>query len=95
MFIVNLVFLKLFIAIILEGYNKSMSNDTRLFNHDMLEHFRQIWATFDPEATSYIKLNELRSFLFALGRPLGFDESFLLSKFSQDKFIANLELPIY
>jgi hypothetical protein len=35
MFLVSLVFLKLFIAIILEGYKETQTQDTRLFNSDM------------------------------------------------------------
>ena len=61
----------------------------------MSERFREVWADFDPEATTFIKLTDLRLFLFALGAPLGFDESFEQSKFQQDKFIASLELPTY
>jgi hypothetical protein len=33
--------------------------------------------------------------LFALGAPLGFDESYKESKYLQDRFIASLDLPIY
>lgn len=37
----------------------------------------------------------MRPFLFDLGAPLGFDDSFHESRFLQDKFIASLELPTY
>lgn len=75
-FIVGLVFLKLFIAIILDGYMLTIVQDTRLFNNDKRERFREIWAQFDPDATTFVKLADLREFLFALGEPLGFDESY-------------------
>jgi hypothetical protein len=48
MFITGLVFLKLFIAIILEGYMTTQVQDTRLFNNDMKDRFREVWADFDP-----------------------------------------------
>lgn len=51
MFIVNLVFLKLFIAIILEGYNKSMELETRLFNLEVSEKFKEVWSTYDPDVS--------------------------------------------
>lgn len=95
MFVVSLVFLKLFIAIILEGYSKTQMQDTRLFNNDAKERYREIWAEFDPDATTFIKLADIRPFLFALGGPLGFDDSFKESRFLQDRFIASLELPTY
>jgi hypothetical protein len=95
MFLVSMVFLKLFIAIILEGYKEMQSQDSRYFNSEMNQWFRECWAEYDPDATNYIKLKDLRHLLFKLGPPLGFDNSFLESRFLQDKFIASLELPTY
>jgi hypothetical protein len=40
-------------------------------------------------------MRDIREFLFELGAPLGFDDSFIDSRYLQDKFIASLELPIY
>jgi hypothetical protein len=77
MFLVNLVFLKLFIAIILQGYSSTQTQDKRLFNIDMNERFREVWSEFDPEATTFINMSQLRHFLFALGEPLGFDSRYL------------------
>lgn len=94
-FLVALVFLKLFIAIIIQGYEQTEIQDTRLFNVEMKEKFKEVWAEFDPDATCFIKLADLRTFLFALGSPLGFDETFHESRFLQDNFIASLELPTY
>jgi hypothetical protein len=95
MFIVYLVFLKLFIGIIIEGYKSTETQSDRLFNNEKRDRFREVWADFDPEATSFIRLKDLRHFLFALGPPLGFVKSFSDSRFLQDKFIAELELPTY
>jgi len=95
MFIVNLVFLKIFIAIILDGYNAMQIQDTRLFNTDMNDRFREVWAEFDPDGTTFIKMNQLKDFLFSLGEPLGFDESYRDHRFMQDTFIASIELPTY
>jgi Ca2+-binding EF-hand superfamily protein len=76
MFVVNLIFLKIFIAIILQGYNDMQTQDGRLFNIDMNEKFRDTWKIYDPDATTFIKMNDLRDFLFALGAPLGFDKNY-------------------
>ena len=95
MFIVSLVFIKLFIGIIIDGYKNSQRQDERLFNDDIRDRFREVWAEFDPDATTFIRLKDLRLFLFAIGCPLGFDETFADSRFLQDKFIASLELPTY
>lgn len=47
----------------------------------MLQKFRETWADFDPEATTFIPIYELKEFLFALGSPLGFDISYKGNKF--------------
>lgn len=57
--------------------------------------FRQVWADYDPDATTFINLYQLRDFLFQLGEPLGFNETYRNDKFLQDKFIASLDLPTY
>jgi len=43
----------------------------------MNERFREVWSHFDPEATSMIKMADLRQFLFSLGAPLGFDSRYV------------------
>lgn len=48
MFVVNLIFLKIFIAIILQGYNDTQIQDTRLFNHEMNDRFQDVWTLYDP-----------------------------------------------
>ena len=52
------------------------TQDGRLFNIDMNEKFRDTWKIYDPDATTFIKMNDLRDFLFALGAPLGFDKNY-------------------
>ena len=42
----------------------------------MNEKFRDTWKIYDPDATTFIKMNDLRDFLFALGAPLGFDKNY-------------------
>lgn len=61
----------------------------------MLGRFRDRWADFDPEATSFIKIGDLREFLKVLESPLGFSQTLINDVFLQDKFIAQLALPTY
>jgi len=56
-FIVNLIFLQLFIAVILQGYDDTQVQEARLFNNEMSRIFREKWSDFDPQATTFIKLN--------------------------------------
>lgn len=48
-FIVSLIFLQLFIAVILQGYDDTQVQESRLFNNDMNTAFRQAWSDYDPE----------------------------------------------
>jgi hypothetical protein len=59
MFIVSLIFLKLFIAIILGGYDQTQLQDSRLFNHEMTMRFKEVWAEFDPDVSVYMSFNLL------------------------------------
>jgi len=40
---VKLVFLNLFIAVILEGFDTMNIQESRILNSDVLEHFRESW----------------------------------------------------
>jgi hypothetical protein len=66
-----------------------------MFNDQLTSQFREVWANFDPDATTFIDLHQLRGFLWKLGSPLGFDLDFKGKKFLQDKFIASLDIPTY
>ena len=90
-----MIFLQLFIAVILQGYDDTQMQESRLFNIDMSTRFREVWADFDPQATTFIKISQLRDFLIALGSPLGFSDLYDGKRHLQDKFIASLELPMY
>ena len=92
---VNLIFLNLFIAIILQGFEDTQNKDNRLFNQQSLDHFRDVWAKYDPDATTFLKISRIKDMLFDLGSPLGWDVSYKDNESLQDKFIASLDLPIY
>jgi len=81
--LVALIFLNLFIAIILDGYQETRNKESRAFNQDCLNQFREVWSEFDPEATGFMKSLQMRDFLKALGRPMGFPPDIGNSKFRQ------------
>lgn len=47
-FLVAMIFLQLFIAIILQGYEDTQTQESRLFNNDATQQFREAWADLDP-----------------------------------------------
>ena len=72
----NLIFLNLFIAIILQGFEDTQNKDNRLFNQQTLDNFRDVWAKYDPDATTFIKISKIKDLLLDLGEPLGWDSSY-------------------
>ncbi len=48
---VPLIFLNLFIAIILEGFEQTSSKVNNLIQEDELEKFRECWAAFDKDVS--------------------------------------------
>jgi len=92
---VTLIFLNLFIAIILDGFQETQKKEQRVINGDTLNSFKSVWAEFDPEGTGFIRMKDLKEFLSALGPPLGFDVIVKDDKNLQNKLITALDLPIY
>jgi hypothetical protein len=55
--LVNLIFLNLFVAIILEGLEQTRLKDAHCLNEELIFNFRKSWAKFDPNGTSFIKIS--------------------------------------
>ena len=67
-----------------------------MFNDQLAQKFREVWSNFDPDATTFINIYQLRGFLSQLGAPMGFDPVIYKGKrYLQDNFMASLDLPIY
>lgn len=93
--IVVLVFLNLFVAIILEGFEETYQKDKKLFNQETTEYFRDVWSRFDPNATGFIKTKNFPNLMFALGAPIGWDPQYREDRKIQKLFIKNLKLQTY
>ena len=65
------VFLNLVVAVILENFTTLHHINPDLVSAADLELFNDVWADFDPDATNFIKLDELTSLLVRVPRPLG------------------------
>ncbi len=61
--VMNLVLLKLFIAIICQVFDDIRSKDKQLFNQDKVDDFRDAWQEYDPDATGFIEMKDLRLLL--------------------------------
>jgi hypothetical protein len=78
--IVGLVVLNMFVGVVLEAFENSQESD--ILNPADLDHFVEVWAEYDPDATYYIKASDVQSFLRKLRPPLGIKD--------EDDNISNL-----
>lgn len=70
--VVKLVFLNLFIAVILEGFEMVNEQEGRTLNSELIDSVKIKWTRYDPNATGFIKMADFPAFLADLGKPLGF-----------------------
>eukprot|EP00347_Sterkiella_histriomuscorum_P005312 403357086 len=93
--VVPLIFLNLFIAIILQGFEDMNQKEMILIKEDQLEQFRNAWAIYDPNGTGFIGIQELPMLLFDLGSPLGWDTTFKDNIEKQDDFLEEMHIATY
>jgi hypothetical protein len=55
-FLITLVFLNLFVAIILNGYFETRNDIKQEINKEIIDEFKSAWANLDPNATGMIKM---------------------------------------
>ena len=77
--IVTLVFLNLFIAIIINGYLETQTEEDSAkkgaLKMEQTEEFLEAWAILDPDATGKILAADFEKFMYILGEPLGWHEA--------------------
>lgn len=70
-FLISIIFLSLFVAIILSAYLSVNDTHRDKSVQEMIERFRFEWSMFDPEATGELDDKSLEGVLFKVGDPLG------------------------
>ena len=93
--VVRLVFLNLFIAVILDGFDSVGVQERRTLNSDLLDNFQHNWTRYDSNATGFIKIFDFPKLLMDLGAPLGINPKHTLDEDGVHSLIAELKLPIY
>lgn len=64
----SFVFLNMFIAIILEGFEKVQQEEKMRITDQTLEIFTECWSKYDPHGTRLIKINDLKELIKDLGK---------------------------
>ncbi|CDW81684.1 voltage-gated ion channel superfamily [Stylonychia lemnae] len=93
--LVDLIYLKLFIAIILQGFQDTTERDNKLLDQDASDKFREVWSHFDPDATTFMRAQSYGQFLALLGEPLGWDDTFDFNYLKQINYLDEVNLPKY
>lgn len=93
---VPLVFINLFIAIILQGFEQTSQKVHELISERDLEHFRDCWSHFDPRGTGFMKLADMPQLMLQLGDPLGWKrELYENNQPLQDDYLEELNINTY
>ena len=83
--IIVFVIMNLFVGIVLDAFNNSSESD--ILGPTDLARFTKAWSEFDPDATWYISIDDLKKFLSKLDPPLGLGlgaNSFDMKKWDRD-----------
>ena len=86
--IVSLVVLNLFIGVVIASYQEAYYSENKIRPKDIHE-FTKNWAIFDPQASYFIDVSDLKKFISLLDEPLGFGE---IDDESLEANIKNLNL---
>lgn len=71
MFLVGLVFLNLFIAVILQEFETSEVIESGRLTGSQFDEFALHWSTFDPDGTGFLPCDLVDTFVRTLAPPLG------------------------
>ena len=84
-FLLTLVFLNLFIAIILDGYFEASDQTGQALTPTLTAKCLDSWSLYDPDGTGLIPIKDFENLMFALNRPLGWDKSYQKDEKRQKK----------
>ena len=96
-FLGSFVFLNLIVAVILENFTSLGNVDPNLVSSEDIANFKEAWAAFDPDANSWIAVEQLPVLLLTIPPPMGLKieatESRLKGKARALSHCAKLSVP--
>ncbi|MDA8531996.1 ion transporter [bacterium] len=88
------IMLNLVVAVMIINYNEQQADSDRAVNQDHMDHFRDIWESFDEEGRGWIRTEKLPKLLEKLDIPLGFHSSKPMAKVAQKKALQELAMQL-
>lgn len=58
-----MIVLNLFVAVILEGFDKTLKNEESHLKPLEISDFIELWKEYDPNATGFIRCRDFRTFM--------------------------------
>jgi len=88
------IMLNLVVAVMIINYNEQQADSDRAVNQDHMDHFRDIWESFDEDGRGWIRTEKLPKLLEKLDIPLGFHSSKPMAKVAQKKALQELAMQL-
>ena len=88
------IMLNLVVAVMIINYNEQQADSDRAVNQDHMDHFRDVWESFDPEGRGWMRTEKLPALLEKLDIPLGFHSSKPMAKVAQKKALQELAMQL-
>jgi hypothetical protein len=63
--------MKLFVAVVIEGFSESMKEEERCVNIANSSEFQQKWAELDPQATGWLDRKQAAQIIYEISPPFG------------------------
>jgi hypothetical protein len=87
--------MRVFMAIVIQTFQSTAQRESKFLSSELSEHFRQVWALYDPFATGFMNMNCYPKFLLSLGDPLGWDVTYNHNYLKQMEYLCEIDLPRY
>ena len=88
------IMLNLVVAVMIINYNEQQADSDRAVNQDHMDHFREVWESFDEEGRGWMRTERLPVLLEKLDIPLGFHSSKPMAKVAQKKALQELAMQL-
>ena len=66
-----MIMLNLFVAVILQGFDRSSKDEVQKIRSNEIEQFQETWKLFDKLATGFLPATQFTQFMLLLPAPLG------------------------
>ncbi|KRX07619.1 hypothetical protein PPERSA_11168 [Pseudocohnilembus persalinus] len=90
----TMIVLSLFVAVILEGFDKNSKAEQSIIKPAHLQKFVEVWKKYDKNAIGLIQASNVKPLMESLPMPLGWKGKFL-TNIKKRILIGQMEMPIY